>query len=625
MKRKLLLLFVALLLLFALAACGGSATEAPMEEEAAPAEEEAAPAEEEAAPAEEEAAPAEEEAAEDALSLGDLKDVAREDTLVMGWSVSSPLGVTNPWASPGYTHQEANAMMWEGLAYFLIYADKEQLWLAESMEYNDDFTELTIKLHPEAKWSDGTPLTSKDVVFTFEGQLNTDTLPYHAQFVQFVSGIEAPDDYTVVLTFNQPSPRFKFEVLTLKFDTGIPIVPAHILEAEADVNAFLGGLEMPHSGPYTTVFWDNTQKILDLREDWWAVEAGLIDVPDVKRIVMINIGGQVGQSMEVVAQRVVNNEMDTALDFRQDIIGSVLEQNPNVTSHTDAEPPLGYLDWWPNSLWMNTLLPPWDDANVRRAVSLAINRDVIDDVVYSGAKVTSIYPFPLYPGLEKFANSDEWKALEAQYEPRKFDLDESAALMEAAGFTKNGDGMWEKDGETINATIHGFEGIHSDIVPVLEEMLIQAGFDASINFGTDAYQQMADGAPGLYMFGHGASLVDPYAAFELFHSRFSESIGTTAGGNRFSRYSNPEFDAIVDEMAPLPADDPRFVELAAQAIEIYWRDQIDVPVIQWLHRIAYNQTYWTNWPTAANLGVGVNGAFWHHTGMLVVTSLEKAQ
>ena len=51
----------------------------------------------------------------------------------------------------------------------------------------------------------------------------------------------------------------------------------------------------------------------------------------------------------------------------------------------------------------------------------------------------------------------------------------------------------------------------------------------------------------------------------------------------------------------------------------------DIPLIQWLHRIAYNQTYWTNWPTEDNLGSGTNGAFWAHTGMLVVTNLEKAE
>ena len=74
-------------------------------------------------------------------------------------------------------------------------------------------------------------------------------------------------------------------------------------------------------------------------------------------------------------------------------------------------------------------------------------------------------------------------------------------------------------------------------------------------------------------------------------------------------------------MAPLASDDPKFIELATQAMEIYWRDVIDIPVIQWLHRIPYNQTYWTNWPTEANPGFGGNGAFWHHTGMLVATTL----
>src|SRR5215217_4177137 len=241
-----------------LAACGGSAAAptatqapaAPAATEAAP----AAPAATEAAPAAATAAPAEAATAapeaaaataaptdQPALSAGPLKDVPRNRTVNLGWSIGSPIGVTNPWAVPGYTHQEGNAFLWEPLYYFGIFADKDIPWLADSMEYTKpDFTELTIKLNKDAAWSDGKPVTSKDLIFTFEGQMKNDKLPYHTQFDQFVKEVKAVDDQTTVVTFKIPAPRFKFEVLTLKFDTGIPIVPEHVLSAQSDVNAFAG-------------------------------------------------------------------------------------------------------------------------------------------------------------------------------------------------------------------------------------------------------------------------------------------------------------------------------------------------------------------------------------------------
>src|SRR5271156_1179522 len=171
-----------------------------------------------------------------------LPELPRNQQLILGWSISSPIGVTNPWAVPGYTHQEGNVFMWEPLMYFGIFADKYIPWLATSMEYtNKDFTELEIKLNPKATWSDGVPVTAKDVVFTFEGQKNNEKLPYHASFQQFVDSVKAVDDQTVDVKFKIPAPRFKFEVLTEKFDTGIPIVAEHALSKQADVTAYAGG------------------------------------------------------------------------------------------------------------------------------------------------------------------------------------------------------------------------------------------------------------------------------------------------------------------------------------------------------------------------------------------------
>ena len=565
-------------------------------------------------------------AAVEIVPASPLEDVGRENTLVLGWSVTSPIGVTNPWAVPGYSSSELNSLMWEPLMYFGIYSDQEIPWLAESIEYtSDDFTSLRIKLNPMAEWSDGVAVTAKDVVFTMEGQLSNNLLTYNADFNQFVESVRAVDDLTVDVQFKIPAPRFKFEVLTMKFDTGMAIVPAHGLENQENINEYAGGTEIPHSGPYDLVAWNQNQKIFNLREDWWAVKAGINDLPDVKRVIVVNLGGQVGQNMDTVAQRLVNNEMDSALDMRSAVISNILAQNPKITTHSGNQSPYGYLDWWPNALWMNTQSGPFADARVRRAVSLAVNRQQINDVLYDGAEVATIFPFPLYPGLQSFVDTPAVQALIEKYEPGKYDLDESAALMTEAGYAKNRDGLWEKDGQTIDSTINGFEGIHSDIVPILVEMLLRAGFDASTNFGTDAFQNMADGAPGLYMFGHGASLKDPFATFNFFNSANAGVEGEPVGAYEFARYSNPEYDEILAEMAPISSDSPEFQDLAAQLMEIYWRDQINVPVIQWLHRIAYNQTYWVNWPTADNVGIGVNGAFWHKTGMLVVSNLKSVQ
>lgn len=558
------------------------------------------------------------------ITPASLPDVPRNQTVVLGWGVaaSSPIGVTNPWALPGYTHQEGNVFMWEPLMYFGIFKGEFIPWLADSMEYTDDtFMALEIKLNKDAKWSDGTPVTAKDVAYTFDGQLNNEKLPYHANFDQFVESTTVVDDLTVSVKFKTPAPRFKFEVLTEKFDTGIPIVPAAWMAAQADYTMAPGATEIPHSGPYDLIAWNPNQKIFDYRPDWWAVTAGRIAEPAVKRIIIANI---TGVAMDTVAQRIVNNEFDSALDMRSSVIGNILAQNPEVTTHTGNESPFGYLDWWPNSLWMNTQIEPYSDVRVRRAISLSIDRDVINDVLYEGAQIATIYPFPLYPNLQAFADSPGVKALEEQYQPRKYDTEEAAKLMTEAGFALNGDGLWEKDGKTVDATIQGFENIHGDIVPILVEMLRNSGFDAAINFGPDAYQNMADGKEGLYMFGHGASLFDPFEAFNLFHGKYSTNIGTAAGNSRWSRYKNPEFDAILDAIAPLSSDDPKFIEGATQALGIYWRDQIDVPIIQWLHRIAYNQHYWTNWPTSTNPGMGTNGAFWAQTGTLVITSLQPS-
>ena len=548
-----------------------------------------------------------------AAPAANIPEVARNKSFVVNHGID-PVGVSNPWAT-GYTHQSGNALLWEPLFYFAIFADKEVPWLAESGEFNKDFTELTIKLGKGREWSDGTPVTAADVEFTMNTHMKNEKLRYSKEFNDFVKEVKVVDNSTVVISLKTPNPRFKFEYLSHKFDTGMPMMPKHVFEKEKDVTAVKGGMDIVHSGPFKIVSWTADQKIMDLREDWWGFKTGMKPAADVKRFIILKFG-----DATTAAQKVISNECDACLDLRDDQVRAVVEQNAKVTTHTGKDAPHGYLDWWPNSLWMNTTLDPFSDKNVRRALSLTIDRDKIDEIVYNGAKITTIFPFPLYPGLQKFA--DTTKELQDKYQPRKFDLEAAGKLMEGAGFAKNADGLWEKGGKTVPCVINGFESIHGDIVPVAVEMLKQGGFDASINFGNDSYQNMADGKPGLYMFGHGASLKDPYAVIELYTQK---PVGNSAGANNFSRFASKELDGIRAAMAPLASDDPKFQEQFLKFIELYWSEQIDVPLIQWLHRIPYNQTNWINYPTAANLAGGTNGAYWAFTTTIVILDLKSAK
>ena len=67
---------------------------------------------------------------------------------------------------PVANHQFAVGLLYEPLAFYSAFADEEIMWLAESYEYNDDFTELTIKVRPNITWSDGVAFTAEDVTFT---------------------------------------------------------------------------------------------------------------------------------------------------------------------------------------------------------------------------------------------------------------------------------------------------------------------------------------------------------------------------------------------------------------------------------------------------------------------------
>ena len=174
--------------------------------------------------------------------LSKLPVVPRNQTVNLGWSLGVPIGTTNPWAA-GNSTQQGQQFMFEPLAYYGIFASKTIPWLADSMTYNADFTQLTIKLNAMRPGA----MAPRDVGrrgLHIRQPVEQHEVVLQRVLSQYVKDWTTPDAQTLILNFKIPAPRFAYEVLTFKFDTGIPIVPKAALSGQADVTAFAGGNNM---------------------------------------------------------------------------------------------------------------------------------------------------------------------------------------------------------------------------------------------------------------------------------------------------------------------------------------------------------------------------------------------
>jgi peptide/nickel transport system substrate-binding protein len=556
------------------------------------------------------------------------ENVERKRTLNLMNGVSTNVGFGNPYS---ISHQQGAASQYEAMFYYTALNDKVYAWIAESYEYNADATELTVYLRKGVMWNDGEPFTAADVAFTYTWVAENPTLG-NSQFIRdMITKVEALDDYTVKFTFKEPNLRGHFNYCTYWFDRGVYLVPKHIWEGQkppaADQEVPIewkhwdpeGHPEWPVcTGPYKITRTEQNFNQFDLRYEWWAVDVGLADrMPWPERITDIAYPND-----EVGGQLLLNNEVDATLDMRPGLISSLLDQAPDhIISHTGLNKPYGYTDWWPISMFFNTLEKPYDDPKVRWAICYAIDQQTVVDVGYDGAGKATFFFYPDYPGVTQYYEGA--KDLMAQYNVLEANQEKVDSLMTEAGFVKNADGLFEyADGTPFKLDLFAPVPLFADIGPVTAELMRQAGFDCTHVTPPDDWTQMSTGTALLHFFGTGGSVIDPYYSLMMRESRWVQQNGTDPGYNR-SRWGNTEYDAIVQEMSRTSPDDKvKMQELFNKAIEIWLKELPEVPLVQWFHRLAMNTTYWTGWPNQDN---AYNSAFWHLTFPITLWNLEPTQ
>jgi peptide/nickel transport system substrate-binding protein len=555
------------------------------------------------------------------IATAEPAEIPREKTMVLiGINARDGRWVDyelwNPYAI-GANHQNGPNLIYEPLAYYSAFADKMYMWLAESFAFTPDFKQLTIKTRSGIKWSDGTPFSAEDVAYTFNTLRDLGPkAKWGVDVSQALQEAKVADPNTVVLTFKIPSPRFFF-FCTYKYDIGVYIVPKHIFEGQ-DWPSFKH-FDVAKGWPVTTGPWKVTasslqQKVFDRRDTWWAAEQKLAPMPQILRNIWLPFVAE-----QQSAQALITDQVDFGGAIQPATFPTVIRQNAKVTSWSGQQPPWGYVDWWPLSLYLNNEDKPYDDRDVRWAISHYIDRKQIVDVSYLGASSVSSLPMPPYPPLQPYF--DTVKDLLAKYNTLEFDPKKGDALLSEKGFKKSGD-MWQKpDGSPLTLEIIGFGASGPAIGPVLSQLLKRRGVTASMSLPPNFDDRFQKGEYTGSIYGHGGSIREPYDTLRLYQGKSIAVPG--AHLVNFSRWKSADFDKIVDEVYVTdPTNVARLKDLFRAAMEIWLPDLPDVQLVQNYHRIPMDTSRWTNWPMADN--AYVNSASWHLTFPLVLWSAKPA-
>jgi len=520
---------------------------------------------------------------------------------------------------PGATSTTGFNFLYEPLYFYNAYSKHGDItpWIAQSHRYNEDFTEIEIKIRPGVEWSDGQPWTAHDLVFTVNMlKANAPELLFSVDMDKWVEEAVVLDSLTARFTLKAPNPRFVFSYFTHNFDNGIPIVPKHIWQGQ-DAKTFKNldaARDWPVvSGPYRMALSTPAQRIYDLRADWWANKIGFRDLPKVERVIFLPRREETKRVQNMLA-----NDLDICGTLLPANVRTLLDQNPNITTWSGKQSPYGYLDWWPISLGFNNLEEPFSDPDIRRAINHAINRPQLVEIGMQNAGDFTVLPFPDFPALKQY--TDGTKALLQRYPVDDFDRQKTAQIMQLKGWVKDDEGFWAEDGKRFKIVIEIF-AFMMDFAPVLVEQLRQAGFDATFRSTSDSYTRMSSGHAQAFIFGHGGSVRDPYFTLRLYHSQFVQPTGSSTPN--FWRWKNAEFDRIVDEMGKTDPADSQLAVLFHEALEVWLPNLPAVPLLQFYHRIPHNQTYWKNWPSETN--PYINTAYWHRTFLLLLLGLQPAQ
>lgn len=478
----------------------------------------------------------------------------------------------NPF-SPSVLHA-ALGPIYEPLFFYNKTADEApEPMLGESFEYNEDGTVITVKLKDGVKWNDGEDFTAEDAAFTFN---------YEPNHRDGLISAEATDDSTVVLTYETPQFTNEFQILGTTW-----MLPEHIWSEVDDYTTFTDE-EPVGTGPYVV------DKVTDasysvVANDEFRDEG----VPAIKKVQYIGIDAN-------------QSAQDLLTAGELDWTGMFVPNPDSVTSNgvismlnTPQDPTVLYT-------CSNAELGcagPQTDVAVRQALNVAIDRATIKEKAFVGLTGDISPTFALLPRDQK------WVAdLANEVSPQSPDAAAAGEILEAAGYTKSGDGFYAKDGAQLELSLVSVDGWtdYNDAAKLIAEQAAEAGI--KVNASTVQWQEFSDarqtGQYQLIMGGViGTSVADPFQIYkDWFTGESTSQVGEEVPTGRwnFSRYDNAVVNEAVAAAAATNDEAVKQEAYAAVQAEIV-RDLPYIPLVINATQTFFNTKDFTGWPTEEDL------------------------
>jgi peptide/nickel transport system substrate-binding protein len=521
----------------------------------------------------------------------------RNRTVKIGWEGGEILDPENfnIWATNGNLGAGLN-MMAESLFYANLATGEIEPWLAEGYKYADDYSSVTLTLRDGVTWSDGEAFTADDVVFTIL-MVRDKVLPFWgSSFKRWVASAEAVDPTTVRIEFTKPNPRFVLKELSGQITRALVVVPEHIWKDVEDPATFTFYDEKKgwpvYTGPYSVRTATPSEFVYDRRDDWWAAATGFHELP-VPEIVNFSPMG----SADVAAARLRDGDLDASERLEGDVFKSIATSG-DMIAWQDAEP-YSWTDPCPRSYAVNTQRTPWNNPNLRRALSYALDREKLAAAELGLAQGGDPAPItlPNYEPIQRLFDESPDVVAEAT----AFDPEQAKALIEAEGYVLGADDLYAKDGVTLALNWVGPDNWNPGqrTFPLIESYLRAVGIDANTILTSEASDERAVGDFDVTGFSPCGGVVDPAGGLDLYRAGDAKPIGETTSTN-FPRWANEDFTRLANEVNALEPGDPAIDGLFAEAFEIWVTEQPALPLYQQARVVPFSTRYWDGWPTEQN-------------------------